>query len=77
MVVPQGKYNYSEVAKAVLLPIQRLDPIPPPSEEQKQRVCEGVKIEFALYHSGQAVDPFSQIRVAAGNVNTVCAGEVI
>ena len=63
--------------KAVLLPIQALDPIPAPSAEQKQRVGKRVKVKFLLYHSRKPVDPFSEICIPAGDVNAVGTGEVI
>ena len=63
--------------ESILFPIQSLDPIPAPSAEKKQCIREGVQIEFLLHHSGQTVDAFSQICVAACKVHTVGPGEVI
>ena len=63
--------------EAVLLPIQTLDPIPPPSAEQKQRIREGVEIEFLLNQGRKTVDAFSQICVSAGDEYTVGSHEVI
>ena len=63
--------------EAVLLPIQGLDPIPPPPAKQKQRIGERIQVKLLLHHGGQAVDPLTQIRITAGNVDAVCAGEVM
>ena len=61
----------------VPLPIQGLDPIPFPSAEQEQGVGEGIQLELGLHQSGEAVDAPAQIRVPAGEIDAVCAGEVI
>ena len=59
------------------LPVQPLDPIPPPSAEQEQRVREGVEVELLLNQGGQAVDAFSKVCVPAGHVDAVGSREVI
>lgn len=55
--------------ESVLLPIQTLDPIPSPSAEQEQRICEWVQVKLLLNQDRKAIDPFPQIRVSAGNVD--------
>ena len=63
--------------KTVLLPVQPLDPIPAPTAEQEQRVGERIQVELLLYHGGQPIDALAQIRIAAGDEDAVCAGEVM
>ena len=44
---------------------------------KEQRIREGVEVALLLNQGGQAVDPFPKVCVPAGNVDAVCAGEVI
>ena len=63
--------------ESVLLPVQALDPIPAASAEKEQSIGKRVKVELLLHHGRKSVDPFSQIRVATGDVHTAGPGEVI
>ena len=63
--------------EAVLFPVQALDPVPPPSAEQEQCVGKWIQLKLLLDEARQAVYAFAQICVAAGNVDFICAGEVI
>lgn len=38
--------------KAVSLPVQSLNPVPPPPTEQKQRITEWVQLKLLLYQAG-------------------------
>lgn len=62
--------------KSVAFPVQRFDPIPPPTAEQEQGVGERIQIELLLNYGGQPVNPAPQVGVAAGNINPVSSGEV-
>ena len=62
--------------EAVALPVQRLDPIPPPSAEQKQRVAEWILFKFQLHQRRQAVDALPEVGVPAANVHLLGTCEV-
>ena len=63
--------------EAVLFPVQALDTVSPPPTEQEQRVGEWIQFKLLLDEARQAVYAFAQICVAAGNVDFICAGEII
>lgn len=63
--------------KAVSLPVQRLEAVPPPPAEQKQRPLKGIHLELALYQIGQSINASTQICVSAGNVHRAAAVEIV
>ena len=63
--------------EAVLFPVQALDTVSPPSTEQKQRVGKWIQFKLLLDEPCQAIYAFAQICVAAGNLDFICAGEII
>ena len=63
--------------EAVLFPVQALDPVSPPSAEQEQCVSKWIQFKLLLDEACQTVYAFAQICVAAGNVDFICAGEVV
>ena len=58
------------------VPIQRLDPIPPPSAEQIERRLIHFSAELGLYQRGQAVYLLAHVRIAAGDVVVLDAAEI-
>lgn len=62
--------------ESIAFPIQRLDSVPPPTTEQEQRISEGIQLKLLLNNRGQSVNPKAQIRVTAGDINPVSAGEI-
>ena len=63
--------------EAVLFPVQPLDAVSPPSAEQKQRVDKRIQFKLLLDEARQAVYTFAQICVATGDVDLICAGEIV
>lgn len=63
--------------KSRLPPSKRLDPVPPPPAEQKQRPLKRVHLELALYQVCQPVNAASQICVSAGDVHRTAAVEIV
>ena len=63
--------------EAVLFPVQALDTVSPPSAEQKKRVGKWIQFKLLLDEPRQAIYAFTQICVATGNVDFICAGEVV
>ena len=65
-----------EQHETVALPVQRLDPVPAPTAEQKQCIGEGVQVKLLLDQCCQAVDAPAKVGVAAGDVHLVGTIEV-
>ena len=63
--------------EAVLFPVQALDAVPPPSAEQEQCVGKWIQFKLLLDEARQAIYAFTQICVVTGNVDFICAGEII
>ena len=63
--------------KAVSLPVQCLEPVPPSPAEQKQRPLKGIHLELALYQIGQSINASPQVCVSAGNVHRAAAVEIV
>ena len=63
--------------KAVLFPVQALDPVSPPPAEQEQCVGKRIQFKLLLDEARQAVYAFAQICAATGNIDLICAGEII
>ena len=63
--------------EAVLFPVQALDPVPPPPAEQEQRVGKWIQFKLLLDEARQAVYALAQICAATGNIDFICAGEVV
>ena len=63
--------------EAVLFPVQALDPVSPPSAEQKKRVGKWIQFKLLLDEPRQAIYAFTQICVATGNVDFICTGEAV
>ena len=63
--------------EAVLFPVQALDTVPPPSAEQEQRVGKRIQFKLLLDEPRQTIYALTQIRVAAGNIDLICTGEVV
>lgn len=68
---------FVEKNEAIPLPIEALDAVSPPPAKQKQRIGEWVELKLLLHHAGKPVNPFAQICIPAGNVNSVGSSEVI
>ena len=63
--------------EAILFPVQALDTVSPPSAEQEQRVGKRIQFKLLLDEPRQTIYAFTQIRVAAGNIDFVCAGKIV
>ena len=63
--------------EAVLFPVQALDTVSPPPAEQEQCVGKWIQFKLLLDEARQAVYAFTQICVATGNIDLICAGEII
>ena len=63
--------------KSVFLPIQPLDPVLLPPEEQKQCVGEGIQPELLLHHSCQPVYPSPQVRVPTDKIHLVRSRKIV
>lgn len=63
--------------KAVLLPVQRLHPVPAPAVEQKQRIRERIELELLLYQSRKTVYPFAQVCIPYCEEYTLGRREVL
>ena len=63
--------------EAVLFPVQALDPVPPTPAEQEQCVGKWIQFKLLLDEARQTVYAFTQICVATGNIDLICAGEII
>ena len=63
--------------EAVLFPVQALDAVSPPPAEQEQCVGKWIQFKLLLYEARQAVYAFTQICAATGNIDLICAGEII
>ena len=63
--------------EAVLFPVQALDTVSPPPAEQEQCVGKWIQFKLLLDEARQAVYAFTQICVATGNIDFICAGEII
>ena len=63
--------------EAIFFPVQALDTVSPPSAEQEQRVGKRIQFKLLLDEARQAVYAFTQICVATGNIDFICAGEII
>ena len=69
--------SFVQQDEAIFFPVQALDPIPPPSAEQKQRVGKWIPFKLLLDEARQAVYALAQICAATGNIDFICAGEII
>src|SRR5699024_5968380 len=63
--------------KPVSLPVQCLEPVPPPPAEQKQRPLKGIHLELSLYQIGQPINASLQVCVSAGNVPRAAAPKLV
>ena len=63
--------------EAVLFPVQALDTVSPPPAEQEEGVGKWVQLKLLLDEARQAVYAFTQVCVATGNIDFICAGEII
>ena len=63
--------------EAVLFPVQALDTVSPPPAEQEQCVGKWIQFKLLLDEARQAIYAFTQICVVTGNVDFICAGEII
>ena len=63
--------------EAALFPVQALDTVSPPSAEQEQRVGKWIQFKLLLDEARQAVYALAQICAATGNIDFICAGEII
>ena len=63
--------------EAIFFPVQVLDPVPPTPAEQEQCVGKWVQLKLLLDEACQTVYAFTQICAATGNVDFICAGEVV
>lgn len=68
---------FVEKNEAIPLPIETLDAVSPPPTKQKQRISKWVELKSLLYHAGKPVNPFAQVCIPAGNVNSVGSSEII
>ena len=63
--------------EAVLFPVQALDTVSPPSAEQEQRVGKRIQFKLLLDEPRQTIYALAQIRVAAGDIDLICTGEIV
>ena len=63
--------------EAVLFPVQALDTVSPPPAEQEEGVGKWVQLKLLLDEARQAVYAFTQVCVATGNIDFICAGEIV
>ena len=63
--------------KAIFFPVQALDTVSPPSAKQEQRVGKRIQFKLLLDEARQTIYALAQIRVAAGDLDLICTGEVI
>ena len=63
--------------EAILFPVQALDAVSPPSAKQEQRVGKRIQFKLLLDEPRQTIYAFTQIRVATGDVDLICAGEIV
>ena len=63
--------------EAILFPVQALDAVSPPSAEQEQCVGKRIQFKMLLDEPRQTIYALAQIRVAAGDIDLICTGEVI
>ena len=63
--------------EAILFPAQTLDTVSPPPAEQEQCVGKWIQFKLLLDEARQTVYAFTQICVATGNIDFICAGEII
>ena len=61
--------TFVEENESVPFPQQGFDPVMALTTEEEQRRCERIQVELLLYYSCQAIDSFSHISVAAGDVD--------
>ena len=69
--------SFVQQDEAILFPVQALDAVSPPSAEQKQRVGKRIQLKLLLDEPCQTIYAFTQIRVAAGDVDLICTGEIV
>ena len=60
--------------ESILFPVQALDTVSPPSAKQEQRVGKRIQFKLLLDEPRQTIYAFTQIRVAAGDVDLICTG---
>lgn len=60
---------YTKRNEAILFPVQALEAASPPPTEQEQHVGEGGQLKLLSDHSGQTVNPFSQVCITADDVD--------
>ena len=63
--------------EAIFFPVQALDTVSPPPAEQEQCVGKRIQFKLLLDEPRQTVYAFAQIRVAAGDLDLICTGEVV
>ena len=63
--------------EAVSFPVQRLDSVLLPPAEQKERIRTGIQLKPLLHQRSEAVYPFADIRVAAGDIHMRSPCEVV
>ena len=63
--------------EAIFFPVQALDTVSSLSAEQKQRVGKRIQFKLLLDEPRQTIYAFTQIRVAAGDIDLICTGEII
>ena len=69
--------SFVQQDEAVLFPVQALDTVSPPPAEQEQCVGEWIQFKLLLDEARQTVYAFAQVCLAAGDIDFICAGEII
>lgn len=68
-LVPPAFQALVQQQEAICVPVQGLEPVCPPSAEQKQGVGKGIQLKAMLYDTDQPVDAAAQVGVPAGDVD--------
>ena len=63
--------------EAIFFPVQALDTVSPPSAKQEQRVGKRIQFKLLLDEPRQTIYALAQIRVAAGDIDLICTGEIV
>ena len=63
--------------KTVTFPVQCFHTVSASAAEEEEGVGEWIQLELLLNNAGQAVNPTSEVCVAAGNVDLACTGKVV
>ena len=63
--------------EAIFFPVQALDTVSPPPAEQEQCVGKWIQFKLLLDEARQTIYALAQIRVASGDIDLICTGEIV